>query len=402
VETPAAASQVESPPELEVTQPHNVASEADEPRPGVLARILSGMGIRFSKPGKPEGQEEAVVKSTAEVHDSSNPRIEVSLPAESARVKGSGELFAELGAKLLERREALNLTREEIERHIHLRSHYLQALEQGDFDGLPSAVQTRGMLSNYAAFLDLNVDTLLLNFADVLQVQHRERHPLPPGARGRPAPRAPSNLPPLRGFMVADLIAIGLVLSLVAFSVWGVQYVIQRGAEAQATAPAMIDILLEPSGIAPAGIDVPTSGLLDLGNVTATLQPLETPAGLPTIPEGVNVQINIIAVERTYLRVIVDGEVAFEGRVIPGTAYPFEAGTQIEILAGNGAALRLIYNLRDMGLLGGYGEVVNLIYRADGVVTPTPTIGPTPTITPKSTVTPTPTLPSTPTRTPIP
>jgi transcriptional regulator with XRE-family HTH domain len=313
------------------------------------------------------------------------------------RVKSSDELFAEIGAQLLERREALNLTRDEIERHIHLRAHYLQALEQGDFDGLPSAVQTRGMLSNYAAFLDLDVDALLLGFADVLQVRHRERHPLPPGARGRPAPSAPSSVPPLRGFMVADLMGIGLVLLLAAFSVWGVQYVIQKGAEAEATAPPMIDILLEPSAAVPAA---PTSVLLDLGNATATLDAFETPAGLPTIPEGVNVQVNIIALERTFLRVTVDGEVVFDGRVTPGTAYPFEAGTQIEILAGNGAALRLTYNLRDMGLLGGYGEVVNLIYRADGVVTPTPTVGPTPTITPTPTIVPSRTQTPTPTRAP--
>jgi cytoskeletal protein RodZ len=305
-------------------------------------------------------------------------------------------MFAELGAQLRERRETLNLTREEIERHIHLRAHYLQALEQGDFGGLPSAVQTRGMLSNYATFLDLDVDALLLNFADVLQVRHRERHPLPPGARGRPAPSAPSSVPPLRGFMVADLAAIGLVLAIVAFSVWGVQYVIKTGAQAEATAPPMIDVLLAPS-LAPLGASAPTSELLDLGNATATLAALETPVGLPTIPEGVNVQINIIALERTYLRVTADGEVVFEGRVAPGTAYPFEAATEIEILAGNGAALRLTYNLRDMGLLGGYGEVVNLIYRAEGVITPTATLGPTPTITP--TLTPTPTQTPTPTRT---
>jgi hypothetical protein len=150
----------------------------------------------------------------------------------------------------------------------------------------------------------------------------------------------------------------------------------------------MIDVLLEPSALAPAG-NLSTSELLDLGNVTATLDAFETPVGLPTIPEGVNVQVNIVAVERTYLRVIVDGEVAFEGRTTPGTAYPFEAAAQIEILAGNGAALRLIYNLRDMGLLGGYGEVVNLIYRTEGVITPTATVGPTPAITPTPTITPT-------------
>jgi cytoskeleton protein RodZ len=377
-----------------------VVDETEELRPGLWTRIISGLGVRFSKPDQPEDQEEATAESPEETHDSSGSQIEVSLPAESAQSKSSGKLFSELGARLLERREALNLTREEIERHIHLRSHYLQALEQGDFDGLPSAVQTRGMLNNYAAFLDLDVDALLLSYADVLQVRHRERHPLPPGARGRPAPSVPSSLPPLRGFMVADLMAIGLVLLLAAFSVWGVQYVIQRNAEAKATAPAMIDVLLEPSAVALAGTSVPTSGLLDLGKMTATLQSQEPPAGLPTIPEGVNIQINIIAVERTYLRVIVDGETAFEGRVTPGTAYPFEADTQIEILVGNGAALRLTYNLRDMGLLGKYGEVVNLIYLRNEVVTPTPTVGPPPTVTPTPTLTPKPS--STPTRTPVP
>ncbi len=333
--------------------------------------------------------------------ESPNPQVEANPVADNLRTPSSDEMFAAIGAQLRERRETLNLTREEIERHIHLRAHYLLALERGDFGGLPSAVQTRGMLSNYATFLDLDVDALLLNFADVLQARHRERHPLPPGARGRPAPSAPASVPPLRGFMVADLMAIGLVVAIVAFSVWGVQHVIKTGAEAKATTPPIIDVLLEPS-LAPLGTLAPTSELLDLGNVTVTLAAFETPVGLPTIPEGVNVQINIIANERTYLRVTVDGEVAFDGRVTPGTAYPFEAATEIEILAGNGAALRLMYNQRDMGLLGRYGEIVNLIYRAEGVITPTATIGPTPTITPTLTLTPTPTPTATSTRTPAP
>lgn len=311
-------------------------------------------------------------------------------------------MFARLGAQLRERRETLNLTREEIERHIHLRAHYLLALEDGNFNGLPSAVQTRGMLTNYAAFLGLDVDALLLRFADVLQARHREQHPLPPGARGRPAPRAPASLPPLRGFMVADLMAIVLVLLLAAFSIWGVQQVIQKNAQVEPTAPAMLGVLPAPS-LAPAGGTlVPTSELLDLGNATTTPALPEGPLEQPEIPEGVNVQVNLVAIERTYLRVIADGEVVFDGRVTPGTAYPFEAETQIEILAGNGSALRLTYNLRELGLMGGYGEVVNLIYTVNGVITPTPTVGPTATITSTPTITPSPTQTPTPTRTPTP
>lgn len=304
--------------------------------------------------------------------------------------------FAELGAQLRERRETLNLTREEIERHIRVRAHYLRALEEGDFGGLPSAVQTRGMLNNYATFLDLDVDALLLEFAEVLQARHRERHPLPPGARGKPAPGAPSSLPPLRGFMAADMLGILLVIALIAFSIWGVQRVFEmsEAASVEPTVPSISEILETP--VVAVSTGTATFALVDLDNLTATLSPLNTPAALPTIPPGVTVQLNIIALERTFLRVIVDGEVAFEGRVVPGTAYPFDAATEIEVLAGNGAALRVAYNQRDLGLLGGYGEVVMLIYRAEGVITPTPTVGPTPTITP------TPTNTATPTATPTP
>jgi cytoskeletal protein RodZ len=311
-------------------------------------------------------------------------------------IRTSDGRFAELGAQLRTRREALNLTREEIERHIHVRAHYLHALEEGDFSGLPSAVQTRGMLNNYATFLDLDVDASLLEFADVLQARHRERHPLPPGARGRPSPGAPSNLPPLRGFLAADMLGILLVLALIAFSVWGVQRVFEmnEAANAEPTVPSISEILETPVAAAVTG--TATFALVDLDNLTATLSPLEPPVGLPTIPEGVTVQLNIIALERTFLRVIVDGEVVFEGRVTPGTAYPFDAATEIEVLAGNGAALRIAYNQRDLGLLGGYGEVVIRIYRAEGVITPTPTVGPTPTITL------TPTNTATPTTTPVP
>ncbi|MBI5935902.1 MAG: DUF4115 domain-containing protein [Chloroflexi bacterium] len=348
------------------------------------------MGVRVSGPRPPEVQEEAREEVDAVVEESASP------VADAYPIRLSDERFAELGARLRERREALNLTREEIERHIRVRAHYLRALEEGDFGGLPSAVQTRGMLNNYAAFLDLDVDALLLEFADVLQARHRERHPLPPGARGRPAPGAPSSLPPIRGFLAADMLGILLVVALIAFSIWGVQRVFEmnEAANAEPTVPSISEILETPMVVAVTGTS--TFALVDLDNLTATLSPLDTPVGLPTIPAGVTVQLNIIALERTFLRVIVDGKVAFDGRVNPGTAYPFDAATEIEVLAGNGAALRVAYNQRDLGLMGGYGEVIIRIYRAEGVITPTPTVGPTPTITP------TPTNTATPTQTPTP
>jgi hypothetical protein len=130
-------------------------------------------------------------------------------------------------------------------------------------------------------------------------------------------------------------------------------------------------------------------------------QPTETIV-IPTLSGDANVQVNLVAVERTYLRVTVDGEVKFDGRVVPGNAYPFDAEDQIEILVGSGAAIRVVYNGQDLGLLGTFGQVVSTIYTVDEIITPTlpPTAVPTNTQTPSPTLPPSATPP--PTRTPVP
>jgi hypothetical protein len=112
---------------------------------------------------------------------------------------------------------------------------------------------------------------------------------------------------------------------------------------------------------------------------------------IPTQDADVSVQVNLIAVERTYMRVIVDGEELFNGRVVPGTAYPFQAEAQIEVLVGSGAAIRTVYNGRDLGLMGTFGQVVNNIYLPEEVITPTALSSPTI----ASTVSPTATVPAT-------
>ena len=62
----------------------------------------------------------------------------------------------------------------------------------------------------------------------------------------------------------------------------------------------------------------------------------------------------------------------------------------------------MTYNLHDEGLLGGYGEVVNLIYTADGILIPTATLVPTATITRTPTITPSVTATMVPSYTPTP
>lgn len=401
----------ELPPEagsVQTVEKEAVIHKSDaEKKPKPWTTLLEWIKSRIPrKQSKPAPASELVERSEPahEPEPGSEPPTEPAL--------SSQEIINEIGMKLRRRREMLSLTLDEIERHTRLRTEIMAALEKGNFDELPSPVQTRGMLANYAGFLDLEVDALLLRFADALQARHRERHPVKPGRR-RGQPIIPENLPPFRTFIAGDIVfGIGMVLLLVGFSIWGISRVIalqsdeSTGIQPEATGPSISEALIgtpvETVESQVTLIPAEDTPIPSQAEEEATVEIL-TPAA------NANVQINIVALERSFLRVTVDGELAFEGRTIPGNAYPFEAEQSIEVLAGNGSALRVIYNQRDMGLLGGFGQIASFIYTADQILVPTPEvpptvtntpfISPTPSITPSPTVTPSPT--PTPANTPV-
>jgi cytoskeletal protein RodZ len=332
---------------------------------------------------KKEAQEESNAETQQELIESNvkefNPIIK---PIDSSQ--SSQEIFNDLGQQLRQRREMLSLTIEEVERHIHVRAAFLRALERGALEELPSTVQTRGIFSNYASFLDLNVDLLMLRFAEGLQAQHRERHPQKP-MRGRPI-KVNDKVPPLSTFIAGDLlIGGGMIILLILFTIWGVSRVVVMHSQfyPQATAPEISNALVvtfQPTvsqGVTLiAAQDTPSTATPVATSITATL------------PANINVELNVVAVERTYMRVTADGKVQFDGEAVPGTAYPYEAKSQVEILVGSASALSITYNGRDLGSMGNFGQVVDNIYTAQGVVTPTATPRPTGTATPRFSPTP--------------
>jgi cytoskeletal protein RodZ len=300
--------------------------------------------------------------------------------------ESSSEILKEIGLQLRDRRELLSLHLDEVEHNTHVKAYYLSALEKGALDELPSTVQTRGMLSNYATFLDLDVDTLLLRFADALQARHRERNPQKPARK--PGQPIVSNMPPFRSFIAGDMIfGVGMAILLVGFAIWGVSRVmtVQSQREVKPTAPSISDVLLstpDPSVFTATPTFLPVEAFP--GEATVTVE-------IPTQNVNARVQLNLVAVERTYMRVLVDGKAVFDGRVVPGNAYPFEAENQVEVLVGSGAAIRVVYNGRDLGLMGTFGQVIHNIYSGTAITTPTalPTVTPTITLTPTNTAPPT-------------
>lgn len=71
------------------------------------------------------------------------------------------KLAGDLGWLLARTRAERGFSVESIASAIHMRKHYIQALESGQFEELPGNAYVRGYLKRYAEFLELNPATIL-------------------------------------------------------------------------------------------------------------------------------------------------------------------------------------------------------------------------------------------------
>src|ERR1700694_3041606 len=88
--------------------------------------------------------------------------------ADLSRTAVTAAPAASLPERLLAARERKGVDLYRAERDTKIRARYLGALERGDYRELPGSVYTKGFLRNYALYLGLDPDDILLQW-------HRER-----------------------------------------------------------------------------------------------------------------------------------------------------------------------------------------------------------------------------------
>lgn len=294
----------------------------------------------------------------------------------------------DLGATLREARERRGLTLEEVERHLRIRPHILEALERGDLESLASEVQARGFLRNYADFLGLEPQFLL----EAYDGRRRDRKTAPrAGVPVEPAQRPSVQVRSRRPrWLSPDLfIAAGVSLAVVVLLIWGggrVMAAMRDRTEAEVVASGF----LVPTASHTPGQAAPTVEVPEANPTTGTQLALApgatpTPSATPTFLLAAvdRVDLRIVVQQRAWILVEVDGREAFRGRVAPGDLMEYQGERLIEVLTSNGAALRIIYEGQDQGLLGELGQVVRRLWSLQGILTPTPTATATASPTPR-------------------
>jgi transcriptional regulator with XRE-family HTH domain len=283
-----------------------------------------------------------------------------------------------IGQRLRQARERLGLSLEEAERTTRIRAQHLAALERDDFEALPSPVQARGFLKNYADYLGLDTDRLLQDYNGAPSTR-------PPSTRPRTAPR-PQVTVRRRTWLSADLLVAGsIALGTLALLVWGGGRLMASLRSASTPAELSSAFLIPTPTFTPTATpEAPPGGISPLVIEPPTIVPTQPPLNFPS---G-DVSVRLLVVQRAWVRALADGEQRYQGRAEPGAIIDLAADRLIEVTTGNGAGLRVTLNGVDLGLMGALDEALTRIWTPDGEITPTPTVTPTPTITPRPSATP--------------
>ncbi len=381
--------------------------ELFEPTP-VVQPAPSASQVSLETNLEPDQPAEKPVEETPKINISARkkPLFAQKFEDKPTPEKKSDIIFREIGAELKSQRETLGLSRADIERQIKIRELYVYALEQGLIEDLPSSVQGRGMLNNYAAFMSLDPEPLQTRFAEGLQQRRIEMFEeetakkKDPGLKKHSAP-----ITGWRRYITPDLLIGGSVfIVLFVLIVWGaIQVIGSSRSQIQPTAESISSVLI--------GTDTPTAvttqatpdtGLTTTPNTGDAASTASVDLQATINAGGSNpIQIVIVAYQRAYLNVISDGMEVFNGRIVPGGVYPFSGSTKIVITSGNASAMQVYYNQQDLGILGSKGQVISLEFSRESMLTSTPRVTAIPTATFMPTYTQEPTATPTVTITPV-
>lgn len=220
-------------------------------------------------------------------------------------------------------RQHQDLAIESVAQKTRIAVHCLKAIEENDHDRLPPRAYVRGFVRTYADAVGANADVALDLYLSDLERQASAK-------QQRLKRRA--KLWALR----RTLLAVGVITSILLL----VRYT---------------DIFFDPAmsqrTVAPvraAGPEPSTTGTEASGNRFAGVKTQE------------KLKLQVVAVEQTWLKVIVDGQNARSYDLKPEDRLELEGNNDFNLMIGNATGLQIFLNERPVKIFGSSGQVVSL------------------------------------------
>lgn len=226
-----------------------------------------------------------------------------------------------IGDELRAAREARHLSLSEVSERLHIRSVYLEALENEEWAVVGAPVYVRGFLRAYARFLGVDAESAVGYFSATV--------PVPGAPAAAPERRVRRRRRERRGpsaWLLLAVVAAAVLVGFVGYNLFELR-----------SAGRHVVLQKAPSRL--------------VGR--AAVEPAEQKSFASAARQTLEVRL----VETTWLLVAIDGATRLEGTFPAGTRKEFH-GKLADIRTGNAGGVDLTVNGKDLGTMGHAGGVV--------------------------------------------
>lgn len=240
----------------------------------------------------------------------------------------------DIGAVLKSAREARQITIDAVANQTLIRSSLLKAMELGDMAQLPEPVYIRGLIRRYGDFLGLDGEALAIQFFTPAQSR----------GRGSWKNSAAAQLRPLHLYIAYVMVMVTAIT--------GLSYLLRRTSPEMSSMPP-----LEPLSSQERSVSSQSSS--ETGSTETST------AAKPAAEEAHPIEVQMTLTAQSWLRVVSDGEMKFEGILQQGDSRSWTAEEKLTIRAGNAGGVVVSYNSGQSQRLGEPGMVAEVTYASN-------------------------------------
>jgi cytoskeletal protein RodZ len=236
-----------------------------------------------------------------------------------------------LGEEFRAAREARKLSLSDVSEQVHIRTVYLQSIEDENWSAISAPVYVRGFLRTYARFLGIDPERVVERYNGALAAAEPVQ-PVATAYRPEDFEQPRSSASPITWILGGIAL---LLIALVGYT----YFASPHGAAGQAASGAAT-----PAAVAGAPDAVVPGSLLPAPGGTSAVGPLAN-------------SLSVHALANSWVRVVIDGKAAFEGIAAAGSDRTFH-GKLATVRVGNAGGVEVAVNGKNLGTLGPPGSVV--------------------------------------------
>ncbi len=248
-----------------------------------------------------------------------------------------GEKMADVGLRLRQAREELNMTLEELSGRTHIAKKYLQALETGEYSIFPGEVYLKGALRNYAEEVGISAAEAIAWYETVEREQDSE------SAQDKELP-VKEHKTGEAGKVIAVaaryLVIVACIVLLALAGRFAITSLIQW--QSRITPPEPPPVVTEPDPVdvepEPVDVEEPQPEPLRVERDT------NTEAVRYKVYNADALEVNLIFKERCWVRVTADGSQITEEIFSAGSVYSIPRSSEVRVRVGNPPGLSLEVN----------------------------------------------------------